>query len=332
MSGFNGAGQFIISGVGLPYVTATVISSTVANQLNQDLATGLSNCITRDGQSPATANIPMAGFKITGLGNPTATGDALNWGGAGFHSQLSIGAIGTNILDITQNVAGNASAQILNNDAGTGSLARLTAYNGTNSTFMAQLGQGFTTNGILTAGAGLIQATSQLSLVALGNIMRFAAGSTAEAMRIDTSGRITSPTQPRFHTYRSGSGALTASAYNNIAFDQVLYSVGGGLASGVYTAPTSGTYLFTYATPISALTNGVEFENMLVAPPGGATYYSWYTGSTLGWTASGSAAGACAVNMLAGETAFVRVYVGGSCSIMGGNSGPHAFFTGQLIA
>ena len=41
-------------------------------------ATGLSNCITRDGQSPATANIPMGAFKITGLGNGTSSTDAIN--------------------------------------------------------------------------------------------------------------------------------------------------------------------------------------------------------------------------------------------------------------
>lgn len=79
MSAFNGAGQFIISGVGLPYITGTTISSTVANQLNQDLAAGLSNCITRDGQSPPTSNIPMGNFKIIGMGPATGPGGAVNY-------------------------------------------------------------------------------------------------------------------------------------------------------------------------------------------------------------------------------------------------------------
>lgn len=44
------------------------------------IANGLTNCITRDGQSPALANIPMGGHKITGLANGTASNDAVTLG------------------------------------------------------------------------------------------------------------------------------------------------------------------------------------------------------------------------------------------------------------
>lgn len=79
MSSFNGSGIFVISGSGLPYVSGTTISSTVANTLDSDLATGLSNTICKDGQSTPTANIPMGGFKLTGLAAPTIAGDALRF-------------------------------------------------------------------------------------------------------------------------------------------------------------------------------------------------------------------------------------------------------------
>ena len=36
------------------------------------MATGLSTCVTRDGQSPATANLPMGGFNHTGVSDGTA--------------------------------------------------------------------------------------------------------------------------------------------------------------------------------------------------------------------------------------------------------------------
>lgn len=39
-------------------------------------ATGLSNCVTKDGQTSITANIPFNTYKATGLGNPTAAQDA----------------------------------------------------------------------------------------------------------------------------------------------------------------------------------------------------------------------------------------------------------------
>jgi hypothetical protein len=59
MSSFNGTGTFQISGTGLPFVAGTTISETVANQLNTDLAAGLTNCICKDGQQVATAQIPF---------------------------------------------------------------------------------------------------------------------------------------------------------------------------------------------------------------------------------------------------------------------------------
>jgi len=42
------------------------------------IATGLSNCITRDGQTTISANIPFNDKRITGLGDATADTDALN--------------------------------------------------------------------------------------------------------------------------------------------------------------------------------------------------------------------------------------------------------------
>lgn len=76
MSGFNGSGTFNISGVGLPYTSGTTISSSVANTLNTQLAAGLSNCITKDGQQILTANIPFGGYKITGLGTGSNSSDS----------------------------------------------------------------------------------------------------------------------------------------------------------------------------------------------------------------------------------------------------------------
>ena len=67
MSSFNGTGTFQISGTGLPFVAGTTISDTVANQLNTDLAAGLTNCLCKDGQQTATAVIPFAqGISIGG--------------------------------------------------------------------------------------------------------------------------------------------------------------------------------------------------------------------------------------------------------------------------
>lgn len=72
---FNGSGTFVINSTGQPVVTGTVISSTAFNALTADLATGLSTTITKNGQTTPTANLPMGGFKFTGVGSGTASDD-----------------------------------------------------------------------------------------------------------------------------------------------------------------------------------------------------------------------------------------------------------------
>jgi hypothetical protein len=75
---FNGSGTFLINTAGQPVVSGTVISSTAFNALTADLATGLSTCLTKDGQTTPTANIPMGNNKVTGLGAGTDATDAAN--------------------------------------------------------------------------------------------------------------------------------------------------------------------------------------------------------------------------------------------------------------
>lgn len=47
---------------------------------DQDLATGINNCLTKDGQNEATANLNIGGFKLTNLANATARTDAVSFG------------------------------------------------------------------------------------------------------------------------------------------------------------------------------------------------------------------------------------------------------------
>ncbi len=75
---FNGSGSFTLV-AGNPVVTGTTISSTWANNTLSDIATGLSTTITKDGQTMPTANIPLGGFKLTGVGAATVNGDALRF-------------------------------------------------------------------------------------------------------------------------------------------------------------------------------------------------------------------------------------------------------------
>lgn len=61
-------------------VPKNTISSAVWNALLADLATALSACLLKDGSQTVTANIPMASFKLTGLGVGTAYTDSCTVG------------------------------------------------------------------------------------------------------------------------------------------------------------------------------------------------------------------------------------------------------------
>jgi len=72
---FNGNGTFVT--IGDPAVPDEVIRADQFNNAIDDIATGLTDAMTRDGQSPPTANIPMGGMRLTGLANATAAQDAI---------------------------------------------------------------------------------------------------------------------------------------------------------------------------------------------------------------------------------------------------------------
>jgi len=75
---FNGSGTYTLP-AGNPVVTGTTISSSTTNTTNSDIATALTNCITRDGQSTPSANLPMNAKKLTGLAAGTSAGDSVRY-------------------------------------------------------------------------------------------------------------------------------------------------------------------------------------------------------------------------------------------------------------
>lgn len=121
---FNGTGTFNLA-TGNPVTTGTTISSTWANNTLSDVASGLTNCVTRDGQSPATANLPMGNYKLTGLGQASTTGDALAWGQNATISVLTLTTAltvangGTGAATLTGILKGNGTSAFSVATAGT---------------------------------------------------------------------------------------------------------------------------------------------------------------------------------------------------------------------
>jgi len=70
---FNGSGVFqrLYNWVNDAAANIKIRADRMDNEMN-GFATGLSTCITKDGQTTVTANLPMATFRHTGVGNATA--------------------------------------------------------------------------------------------------------------------------------------------------------------------------------------------------------------------------------------------------------------------
>lgn len=72
---FNGSGTFNPK---LTFVDNSPATAEDQNSQDADIAAGLSNCMTRDGQGGATGNQNLNNHQINNLGAPVASGDAVN--------------------------------------------------------------------------------------------------------------------------------------------------------------------------------------------------------------------------------------------------------------
>ena len=78
---YNGVGVFTSLGAPtFPAVPNTYILASYFNATMNDIFAGLSGVVTRDGQSPMTADLPMGGNKVTGAGDGSAAGDLVTFG------------------------------------------------------------------------------------------------------------------------------------------------------------------------------------------------------------------------------------------------------------
>lgn len=77
---FNGSNVYSPPGADFPAVSGTLIGSAHFNNVINDIATALSDCVTRDGQGALTANMLAGGFKITNVGSGTVRTDAASLG------------------------------------------------------------------------------------------------------------------------------------------------------------------------------------------------------------------------------------------------------------
>jgi hypothetical protein len=126
---FNGSGVFnrIYSWV-TDAANGIDVSSSRTDTDTNDIASGLSNCITKDGQQTVTANIPMSGFKITGLGTGTSPSDAAAVQNANFLNTVEFRLTLTTAVPVTTTDVTAATTIYFSPYKG----SRIALYDGTN--------------------------------------------------------------------------------------------------------------------------------------------------------------------------------------------------------
>jgi hypothetical protein len=84
------------------YVPGTTILATSVNSDLNDMASALTASLARDGQTTPTANIPLGGFRITGLGNATSATDAATLGQVDGRAEIDLASAGTTDIGAQQ--------------------------------------------------------------------------------------------------------------------------------------------------------------------------------------------------------------------------------------
>jgi hypothetical protein len=275
---FNGSGTYTPPGADFPAVTLTVISSTKYNNVTNDIAAALTNCVTRDGQSPMTASLPMGGQSILNLAAGTAAAPSVRWNSAdGIYSlgagqlafsssgtlRMSVGTTGawtiaaptSALTALTISAFAAASCLALVPADSTAAISILKDQNtftrGITAT-NASAGTSALVDLVLTNGSNSLQlvqyGTGHATLPSASAINSTGAGglrftTSSGIWLIDTTGRLsnTSNTQPGFRARRTGGDQTsgTVAIFNTEDFDRgSIYNNG----TGVFTAGIAGLY------------------------------------------------------------------------------------------
>jgi hypothetical protein len=161
---------------------------------------------------------------------------------------------------------------------------------------------------------------SQLSSASATALTLQSAGTTG--LSINTSGYVTTPTQPKFWVARNNGTAGTGS---DIVWNDVKFNIGSGYNSsnGRFTAPVTGYYFIT-ACGINQGTTNVLFELLIMLN-------GTNVASARGYHAANGTVGGATVTQIINLTAGDYVTIRPDVTTMYGSESRTAFFCGYLL-
>lgn len=98
---FNGSGTFNIDTANATAVDGQEYQPGTHNALLAELAAGLSNCVTKDGQTTVTANLPMNNKKLTGLAPGASATDSATISNLQNNTGVYVATVGGTVDAIT---------------------------------------------------------------------------------------------------------------------------------------------------------------------------------------------------------------------------------------
>ena len=248
----------------------------------------------------------------TGSGNTTAiTVDTSQRVGVGTTSpQRKVSIVGTD--GASGQTEDNSRTSLFLDNNGANYLSIFTSTSGDGGVFFSDNGQN---NG------GMVYETSSDALYFKAN--------NAERMRINSSGYVTTPSQPAFRAYLNSTYTCTT-GYQTIPFDNTSLNTSSSFSTGTstFTAPIAGTYFFTAMA--------YWFSSGTAAAYAGCTIWSNGAQKATGYIYKNSAGGdECAwssliISMAAGDTAYVRTDMSTGLVVASGATGG-SWFCGYLL-
>ena len=178
--------------------------------------------------------------------------------------------------------------------------------------------------------------TTKSAITHVVGTMAISANASDDHMLIDSSGRVTTPSQPAFLARRnSTSSALAINTTHDMEFASEVFDVGSNFASNTtFTAPVTGKYQLNWCVYLQSLDTATQYYQFMILTSN-RNFYQIFTSSALGGDAAyQSFVWGALVDMDANDTAKVQLQIPNSGSaqatIYGGSGDGATFFSGFL--